>query len=89
MFTFIAVSYTHLDVYKRQVYSHFIVFIILFVDLFESLVPMAVHQAIAAYDVRKNSLVGAEVTKLREATQLLNRFVSCISCKLWLPLASN
>ncbi|XP_049798045.1 programmed cell death 6-interacting protein isoform X2 [Schistocerca nitens] len=43
-----------------------------FKDLFAELVPIAVHQALAAYDVRKAEIVNSEVTKLRESTQFLN-----------------
>lgn len=44
-----------------------------FADVFEALVPVAVHQAMAAYSVRKTELVNTEIMRLREATQLLNR----------------
>ena len=48
-------------------------------DLFEELVPVTVHQALAAYDVRKNEIVNTEIMKLRESTQFLNRYVwQCI-----------
>lgn len=42
--------------------------------MFEQLVPMAVHQALTSYEHRKNQLVTDEVAKLRDATQLLNRY---------------
>ena len=45
----------------------------LYTDLFEELVPVAVHQAMAAFDVRKTEIVNTEIMKLRESTQLLNR----------------
>ncbi len=47
-----------------------------FVDLFAGLVPMSVHQAIAAYDTKKAELVNKEVGSLREATQLLNGYLN-------------
>ncbi|XP_045461257.1 programmed cell death 6-interacting protein [Harmonia axyridis] len=43
-----------------------------FKDLFGELVPVAVHQALAAYDLRKQELVNAEIGRLRESTQVLN-----------------
>lgn len=45
------------------------------VDLFAGLVPMPVHQALAAYEVRKAELVNREINELRVATQFLNGFV--------------
>lgn len=50
-----------------------------FKDLFGELVPVAVHQALVAYDVRKNEIVNAEITKLRESTQLLNSLLSSLN----------
>lgn len=44
-----------------------------FKDLFGSLVPVAVHQALATYDVRKSEIVNGAITHLRESTQMLNR----------------
>lgn len=63
-----------------QVYNIFmcifklLIFCVIFLDLFESLVPVPVSQALVAYEVRKNELVNAEINKLRENTQMLNRF---------------
>ena len=48
-------------------------------DLFASLVPVAVHQAIAAYDVRRTELVNKEVDKLKEATNLANQLLSSMN----------
>ena len=46
-----------------------------FQDLFNKLVPMAVHQALATYDSQKAALLNTEIGKLREATQFLNGYV--------------
>ena len=48
-------------------------------ELFESLVPVAVHQALAAYDLRKSELVNKEVDKLKEATNLANQLLSSMN----------
>nr|CAD7395361.1 unnamed protein product [Timema poppensis] len=50
-----------------------------FKDLFEELVPVVVHQAIAQYDVRKNEIVNTEIMKLRESTQLLNSMLASLN----------
>jgi len=46
-----------------------------FVDLFSKLVPMAVHNALQAYESRKAEIINFEVGRLREGTQLMNRSV--------------
>jgi programmed cell death 6-interacting protein len=43
-----------------------------FQDLFKDLMPLAVSQAVAAYTSKKDSLITAEIEKLREATAGLN-----------------
>ena len=43
-----------------------------FKDLFANLIPVVVHQGLAAYDIRKNELVNNEINTLRESDQLLN-----------------
>ena len=48
-------------------------------ELFDSLVPVAVHQALAQYDVRKSELVNKEVDKLKEATNLANQLLSSMN----------
>ena len=49
-----------------------------FVDLFAKLVPVAVSQAMAAYDVRRMELVNGEIGRLREHTQLLNGYAEIV-----------
>jgi programmed cell death 6-interacting protein len=41
--------------------------------MFEELVPVAVHQAMAAFDVRKTEIVNSKIMRLQESTQLINR----------------
>lgn len=48
-------------------------------DLFSDLVPVAVHQALASYDLRKTEIVNTEITKLRDATQLLNGLLASLN----------
>ncbi|XP_076063979.1 programmed cell death 6-interacting protein-like protein AliX [Oratosquilla oratoria] len=50
-----------------------------FADLFESLVPVVVQQALVQYDVRKQELVNGEIGKLRESTQLLNSILASLN----------
>ncbi|KAL7647253.1 UNVERIFIED_CONTAM: hypothetical protein RMT77_002511 [Armadillidium vulgare] len=50
-----------------------------FTDLFESLVPVAIQQALAQYDVRKAEIVNDEVAKLRESTHLLNSILNSLN----------
>ena len=51
-----------------------------FVDLFSSLMPLSVNQAIGAYSGKKEALVNGELDKLREATHALNEYVVSHSC---------
>lgn len=44
-----------------------------FMDMFPKLVPMAVHNALVAYESRKAEIINMEVGRLREGTQLINR----------------
>ena len=44
-------------------------------DCFSKIVPLAVHQALMAFENRKAAIVNAEVGRLRENTQLLNGLV--------------
>ncbi|KAL1491587.1 hypothetical protein ABEB36_012162 [Hypothenemus hampei] len=50
-----------------------------FKDLFSALVPVAVHQALASYDLRKTEIVNTEITKLRESTQELNGILASLN----------
>lgn len=43
-----------------------------FKDLFSGLCPVAIHQAMATFDVRKSEIVNTEIMKLREATNSIN-----------------
>lgn len=50
-----------------------------FKDIFNSLVPVALHQALVSSGARKNELVNAEIMKLREATHTLNAIMSSLN----------
>ncbi|KAG7172531.1 programmed cell death 6-interacting protein-like [Homarus americanus] len=50
-----------------------------FTDLFETLVPVGVQQAIVSYDTRKEEIVTTEIGKLRESTQLLNSILASLN----------
>lgn len=50
-----------------------------FTDLFDSLVPVVVQQALVSYDTRKQEIVSAEIGKLRESTQLLNSILASLN----------
>lgn len=50
-----------------------------FKDLFEELLPVAVHQALSSYEVRRNELVNTEISKLREMTQVLNTVLASLN----------
>jgi len=47
-------------------------FLFLSADLFDSLTPIVIHQALGAWEVRKIEIINVEVGKLREANQFLN-----------------
>lgn len=58
-------------------------------DLFSALVPVALHQAIAASDARKNDIVNAEVLKLREASQTLNGILASLNLPAAIEVTSG
>ena len=60
------ITHSNLLLMEQYIYTNF-------VDLFEKLVPLSVHNATVAYDNRKAEIINREVGKLREATQLMNR----------------
>ena len=47
--------------------------------LFDALVPVPVHQACAAYEVRQTEVVNREVGKLKEASTLMNELLSSMN----------
>ena len=50
--------------------------VILFSDLFEKMVPMAVQQAMSIYNQRKTDYVNRLVGTMREATNLCNGYAA-------------
>uniref|UniRef100_H2YHW8 BRO1 domain-containing protein n=1 Tax=Ciona savignyi TaxID=51511 RepID=H2YHW8_CIOSA len=47
-----------------------------FTDLFSSLVPLAVHNAVEAYSARRKELVDREIERIRELNNLINGVMS-------------
>lgn len=60
-----------------------------FKDLFEDLVPVAIHQAVVASDARKNEIVNIEVMKLRESTQTLNGVLTSLNLPAAIEVTSG
>lgn len=58
-------------------------------DLFADLVPVALHQAVAAADARKNEIVNGEVMRLREATQNLNGVLASLNLPAAIEITSG
>lgn len=48
-------------------------------DLFEKLMPVHIHQALAAFDVRRQEVVGKELNRLKEGTNLLNELLNSMN----------
>ncbi|TRY67905.1 hypothetical protein TCAL_03284 [Tigriopus californicus] len=48
-------------------------------DLFEELCPVAVHQALSAYEGRKQDIINTEVTKLKDGTQSMNQLLASMN----------
>jgi len=48
-------------------------------ELFEALMPVHIHQAMAAYEVRKQEMVGTELNKLKEGTNMLNEILNSMN----------
>ncbi|XP_022903763.2 programmed cell death 6-interacting protein [Onthophagus taurus] len=60
-----------------------------FKDLFSELVPVVVHQALAAYDLRKSEIVSSEISKLRESTQVLNSALASLNLPAAIEVTSG
>ncbi|GBP47436.1 Programmed cell death 6-interacting protein [Eumeta japonica] len=58
-------------------------------DLFQRLVPLPVHQAVAASDARRADTVSTEVNRLRDATQLLNSVLASLNLPAAIEQASG
>ncbi|XP_012269159.2 programmed cell death 6-interacting protein [Athalia rosae] len=50
-----------------------------FHDSFEELLPISVHHALSSYEMRRTELVNAEISKLRESTQMLNSVLASLN----------
>ncbi|GMS88817.1 hypothetical protein PENTCL1PPCAC_10992, partial [Pristionchus entomophagus] len=50
-----------------------------FKDMFSSVVPVQVHNAMQSYEARKSDLVGMQTMRMREATQLMNGILSSLN----------
>ena len=48
-------------------------------ELFAALMPVHIHQAVAAYEVRKQELVGKEVGRLKEGTNMMNEILTSMN----------
>ncbi|KAH8363633.1 hypothetical protein KR084_012523 [Drosophila pseudotakahashii] len=50
-----------------------------FKDIFTALVPVELHRALTASDMRRNEIVNMEIMKLRESTQTLNAVLASLN----------
>lgn len=50
-----------------------------FKDLFAELLPVRMHQALSSFEVRRNEVVNAEISVLREMTQVLNSVLTSLN----------
>lgn len=48
-------------------------------ELFEALMPVHIHQAMAAYELRKQELVGKELQRLKDGTNMMNEILSSMN----------
>jgi len=48
-------------------------------ELFSALMPVHIHQAMAAYEVRKQEMVGKELNKIKEGTNMLNEILNSMN----------
>jgi len=48
-------------------------------ELFAALMPVHIHQAVAAYEVRKQEMVGKELNKIKEGTNMLNEILNSMN----------
>jgi len=48
-------------------------------SLFSALMPVHIHQAMAAYEVRKQEVVGKELNRLKEGTNMLNEILNSMN----------
>lgn len=52
---------------------------VVIIDLFEKVVPLAVHGAMMSFENRKVEMVNMEIGRLREATQLINSVMASLN----------
>ena len=50
------------------------IYVSFYLDLFASLVPIALNNALAAFNAKRTEIMNLEVNRLREATNVLNSY---------------